>query len=513
VLTGATSGAARNSRPAGADGDGRDTRLGARALGYLYLAGATIGLVSLLLPDPPGANLTGLYLNVGLAYLGGGALLLSESRIRAWMLHIALVLGALLITRAVLLSGESVSLYAVWYIWIGLYAFYFCSRAAAAAHVALVAILYGATLAHSPPTSPVARWLTTVATLIVAGVLIDTLVRRARREAAASAASAASMTEITELAHELAALSEGQPARIALCVGAIRVARAARAALWEPAGDGTGLEVSAQAVVGDPPRVVAASGGEAALGEVAFIGPPTAVTNAYTGGTMVTSTAPNFSAWCPIVREQQAVAILELSWPAQAGVGDLTRITLANLLAAEAAVTLERVALLEELETVARTDELTGLPNRRAWQEQLARELGRAQRTGESLAVAMLDLDHFKRYNDTYGHQTGDRLLKQVAGAWSAELRATDVLARYGGEEFGLALPAREAGDALAVVERLRTAMPEGQSCSAGIAIWDRAEPASELLDRADHALYRAKRTGRDRSALAADQTWTASAG
>ena len=109
------------------------------------------------------------------------------SRIRSWMLHAAMVLGALLITRAVLLSGETVSLYAVWYIWIGLYAFSFFSRPAAAGHVALVAILYGATLVHSTPTSPVARWLTTVATLVVAGVLIDTLVRRARREASASA--------------------------------------------------------------------------------------------------------------------------------------------------------------------------------------------------------------------------------------------------------------------------------------------------------------------------------------
>ena len=85
------------------------------------------------------------------------------------MLHVAIALGALLITRACVLSGEAASFYSVWFIWIGLYVFYFFSRSAAAVHMAFVAGLYAATLAHRTPTSAVARWLTTVATLIVAG--------------------------------------------------------------------------------------------------------------------------------------------------------------------------------------------------------------------------------------------------------------------------------------------------------------------------------------------------------
>jgi diguanylate cyclase (GGDEF)-like protein len=167
------------------------------------------------------------------------------------------------------------------------------------------------------------------------------------------------------------------------------------------------------------------------------------------------------------------------------------------------AVTLQRVRLLADLEAIARTDELTALPNRRAWQEQLNRELARADRSQAPFCVAMLDLDHFKRYNDTLGHQTGDRLLQHVALAWSAELRPTDLLARYGGEEFALALPDCPLEEAMLVVERLRAAMPAAQTCSAGIACWDGAQSAADLLDRADHALYRAKRGGRDRTALA----------
>ena len=98
--------------------------------------------------------------------------------------------------------------------------------------------------------------------------------------------------------------------------------------------------------------------------------------------------------------------------------------SLTDLLAAEVAVTLERIVLLARLEMIARTDELTGLPNRRAWQEALPREVARAGRSNEPFCVAMLDLDHFKDYNDQQGHQAGDRLLKQLAGAWSNELRA-----------------------------------------------------------------------------------------
>ena len=146
---------------------------------------------------------------------------------------------------------------------------------------------------------------------------------------------------------------------------------------------------------------------------------------------------------------------------------------------------------------MARTDDLTGLPNRRAWNEQLAREIARAQRAGVPLCVAVLDLDHFTLFNDTYGHQAGDRFLKQAAARWSSQLRMTDLLARYGGEEFALALPGAGPDHAAEIIERLRRATPEGESCSAGAVWWDGSESATELLGRADAALYAAKRAGR----------------
>ena len=114
------------------------------------------------------------------------------------------------------------------------------------------------------------------------------------------------------------------------------------------------------------------------------------------------------------------------------------------------------------------TDELTGVPNRRHWDEQLPRELGRSLRHDEAVCVAMLDLDWFKEYNDTYGHQAGDRLLKEVAAAWRTVMRPYDLLARYGGEEFSLILMGCELNDATWITERLLDATPGGASCSVG---------------------------------------------
>jgi diguanylate cyclase (GGDEF)-like protein len=156
-----------------------------------------------------------------------------------------------------------------------------------------------------------------------------------------------------------------------------------------------------------------------------------------------------------------------------------------------------------ELHRVARTDALTGAPNRRAWDEQLEIELDRARRTGAPVSVALLDLDHFKAFNDRCGHPAGDRLLRAATAAWRGQLRSVDVLARYGGEEFGLILPGCRPDEAAAIVDRLRGLTPEGETSSAGVAGWNAVESAAALVARADHALYRAKRGGRDRTVVA----------
>jgi diguanylate cyclase (GGDEF)-like protein len=207
--------------------------------------------------------------------------------------------------------------------------------------------------------------------------------------------------------------------------------------------------------------------------------------------------------WVPVVQDDHAVGVIAVGWTQPLAAVPARMQRLLGMIGAEAAVAIERAALLDRLEVLAHTDDLTGLINRRAWDLDVVREVARARRDDLPLAVAMLDLDHFKDYNDRHGHQAGDRLLREAASSWRSVLRETDLLARYGGEEFAVAFPGCEREDAQQLVERLRDVMPAEQSCSAGLACWDGRESAEELLGRADKALYDAKLSGRDRTVVA----------
>lgn len=155
------------------------------------------------------------------------------------------------------------------------------------------------------------------------------------------------------------------------------------------------------------------------------------------------------------------------------------------------------------LQVLSLTDEITGLPNRRAWNEGIERELARAERNEEPLCLALIDLDRFKAFNDAHGHPAGDALLRELAQKWKELVRASDLLARYGGEEFGLVFPAWPIDQALTVVDRLRARTPGGLTSSAGLAAWQSGDSAQGLVERADSALYEAKRRGRDQTVIA----------
>jgi diguanylate cyclase len=159
-----------------------------------------------------------------------------------------------------------------------------------------------------------------------------------------------------------------------------------------------------------------------------------------------------------------------------------------------------QAALLRDLALV---DELTGLANRRALMADLARSCQQAQRSGQALAVAVLDLDHFKQYNDLFGHVEGDRLLARTAQAWQQRLRGADVLGRFGGEEFVVVMPGTEIGTAEHVLAALRAATPADLTVSGGLASWRVGETPEAVIRRADDALYVAKSRGRDRVVVA----------
>jgi diguanylate cyclase (GGDEF)-like protein len=171
-----------------------------------------------------------------------------------------------------------------------------------------------------------------------------------------------------------------------------------------------------------------------------------------------------------------------------------------------------RIERYRQLRALMLRDSLTGLYNHTSIRERLAQELARAARNGQPLALAMIDIDHFKQVNDSYGHATGDRVLKALTHMFTRRLRQSDVVGRYGGEEFVLILPDTAEAVALQVVDELREAfsqvqhVSEGQkfriTFSVGVATFPRHQTPAALSEAADQALYTAKREGRNRVEL-----------
>ncbi len=176
-------------------------------------------------------------------------------------------------------------------------------------------------------------------------------------------------------------------------------------------------------------------------------------------------------------------------------------------------VLLQRSLMHQQLKAAARMDAKTGLLNATAWQREADAEITRAQRLDEPLAVLLADVDHFKRVNDTYGHLTGDDVLRSLAAELRRQVRESDLVGRFGGEEFVILLPKSQAEEACRIAERLRhgassvqvlvAQMTVGVTISIGVAVLGRhGRDLFELLAAADLALYRAKNTGRDRVCL-----------
>jgi diguanylate cyclase (GGDEF)-like protein len=190
---------------------------------------------------------------------------------------------------------------------------------------------------------------------------------------------------------------------------------------------------------------------------------------------------------------------------------------LAELVAAEAAAAIHNARLYEQTQRLAVTDPLTNLSNHRSFRDSLALEIARASRLGYALGLLMIDVDNFKRVNDTFGHPVGDDVLRDIADVLRSNLRQTDVAARYGGEEFAIVLPGLGPRGVEAVGEKLRRAVKSLQPLIAegaapfqisisvgGVSASHPNLNAVDLIRVADSALYAAKRRGRDAVCVAA---------
>lgn len=229
-------------------------------------------------------------------------------------------------------------------------------------------------------------------------------------------------------------------------------------------------------------------------------------------------TANPDSAWREVLWDRESVMldVVELCLGVIVSIGCGLNLGLL-VLALPPVVLLQRSLLHAQLQAAARTDAKTGLLNAAAWQREADTEIVRARRTGDTLALLIIDIDHFKRVNDAHGHLVGDQVLVGVASMLRSQLRDYDVVGRFGGEEFVVLLPGADIDEARRVAERLRVrighmAIPVDDTLvrvtiSAGVALLSvHGDDLIDLLTAADLALYRAKELGRDRVCIPAVQ-------
>jgi diguanylate cyclase (GGDEF)-like protein len=370
--------------------------------------------------------------------------------------------------------------------------------------VAAVALFFFAPLVLiGPPEYPSSQYRAGMLFVVVSAIVGFTtqwLVSQVRFQASQAEQREHALGEIALI---MRGLSTSLEARLEVCEATRSIGDASFAFLYEPVGEDGLLRSTAMAGIETTPLEVDAQTMSAAR-EVFASG------RALMWNEQHSTAAINRELWErvgqpgsllfePVARGQETIGVLVVGW-AEAIAADSVQASMIALLAHEVAAAIERGDLLARMSDMASTDSLTGLPNRRAWEARLHE----ATLGGETVMLAMLDLDHFKDYNDTHGHPAGDRLLRETAATWRDELRAGDFLARVGGEEFALLLPATGSGDAASVVERLRARMPYGQTCSAGIVARRPEESDESLVARADEALYASKTSGRDRITVGA---------
>ena len=436
-----------------------------RAGAALLIAGAGLVGLSLVLPHPSGANQSALVTIAAAMAFAGVLCSLFVDRVPKGAVHGILALTVAATALLIYESGVAAGQYGTIFVWSTLIASYFFPRRIAVAHFAWLLLVYGIALLSVPSTvgySPLTRWIFSLVSLGVVMLLTTEIVaRRARADERAR--------RFFELSRDM------------LCTANMDGYFVELNDAWTRELGYSAEELRATPFVervhpDDRERTEAEA---AAL----FEGNETlSFENRYLA---------KDGTWHWLRWSSQLSPDESLIYARATDVTELKRIEG------------EREELLGKVQDMAIHDSLTGLPNRRALEEQLPRELARARRSDSPLCVAIIDIDHFKAYNDTHGHLAGDEVLRECARAWDGALRGEDTIVRFGGEEFLVLLPDTAPEEAAEVVERLRERTPMGQTCSAGLASWDFVESVDDLLGRADAALYLAKAGGRDQLAQA----------
>jgi diguanylate cyclase (GGDEF)-like protein/PAS domain S-box-containing protein len=445
-------------RPAG--------RSEARATAILMLAGAALVGISLILPHPSGAHVIALIATAAGMALVGGVCWFLAARVPTPLIHLLLAGTALITAVLIWEAGLTVGQYGTIFVWATLITSYFFSRRAAAIHLVWLLFVYAVALAVVENTggySLITRWIFTGVSLTVVMLFVSNLVARRQRADVRA-------RHFFDLSHDM------------LCTMDIEGRCIEVNGAWQRSLGYSPAEMRGKRMLEFTHPDDHARATEEAM-------------RVFGGGvsdSLDTRVKAKDGSWHWLRTSSVFEPEEQLVYARSSDVTE--RKTNQE----------EREALIEEVQLLAHSDELTGLPNRRVLDDLLPRDMARALRAESPLCLAIVDIDHFKIYNDTYGHLAGDQVLRECAGAWDSELRGEDTIIRFGGEEFLIVLPDCEPTDAEEIVERLRAATPSGQTCSAGLAQLRPGESVDDLVARADTALYQAKEMGRDRLVAAA---------
>ncbi len=325
--------------------------------------------------------------------------------------------------------------------------------------------------------------------------IIDDITERKRAEG-----------DLPAIGNVLRRILSGEDAREAIVQAAVDIAGAGSAHLVEASGEDTiavtasgGLDLRGVEVRLDEPSATAHA---FITGEPRFIAD--AERDPLVSPVLVEMAHARSIMWQPIRSHDGVIGVLCVCWPARIDSISARAARAVALLTDETAVALRHHEALGRLADQASTDPLTGLPNRRVCGERIEHEIAVAERRGNPLTLALIDVDGLKLYNEANGHSAGDALLREFAAAAREHVRKVDTVARWGGAQFAVLLPdCPTAAFAATVLERIRCAVPAGQSCSVGYATWNGEEGPEPLVARAERALAAAKAAGRNRAARA----------
>jgi diguanylate cyclase (GGDEF)-like protein len=357
-----------------------------------------------------------------------------------------------------------------------------------------------------PPLYPHSGYRGTLLTLAVSsvfGLVTQNLVADVRRRAAQARHGARMLVEVNQTLQKLFGSAD---ARTDLCTAVQKVSGATSALLFEPSAEARTLHFTA-GTIENPAAWLRTPAARGSAAEAAFRAQkPVLITEGIASrvaniGTWQAAGSPTSVLHEPLLHEGRSLGVLVVGWDDVSSLKD-PRVVAASVLGHEGAYVIARADVIDHLTDAAHTDALTGLPNRRAWDSRLALALTENQ----PLAVVIIDLDHFKRFNDTYGHPAGDKLLQDAGTAWRSVIRDRDFLARLGGEEFGILIFSADQEPTVRTVDRIRAQVPGRETCSAGIAFREPGDNAAALVKRADQALYEAKTGGRDQTVVSGGQ-------